>query len=382
MDVNYESDDERQLTRDGHGRLLDDLGRVWQEAVWDDDLRAMSPSDVSTVSFPRAVHFRVDAPHAPCTTPFLPDPVVAGPPRTYRTVECHIHICGFLRAILSKSAPQQALWAICLYLPVKERRALSCLTASFRSATTRVWSHDLAANEQTLLRIVRQDQPEFLFRAITDYGACGACLGRVLLQATDSGRLYRRHRCCTLLASMGAVIRPEDAVKVTGGDVGYHDGIYVRRGTRAHVVRYAGQDGVLQLQAPEANGVELSHAFEDTVRQSAKAWKEHYWCHFEDGGYKLAQIAFSSSQVPPRDGWFGKQVPSVVPSIQTQPIEPGDLLYSGTTSSGQILSRSQVEKSLYVSYFNHRTLHLDRIPSLPPQWRPRTGRIPAPEVPL
>ena len=47
MDVNYDSDDEHQWTRDGHGRLLDDLGRVWQEAVWDDDLTAMSPSDVS-----------------------------------------------------------------------------------------------------------------------------------------------------------------------------------------------------------------------------------------------------------------------------------------------------------------------------------------------
>ena len=261
MDVNYDSDDEHQWTRDGHGRLLDDLGRVWQEAVWDDDLTARSPSDVSTGSFPRAVYFRVDAPHAPCTTPFLPDPVFAGLPRTYRLAECHIRICSFLGAILSKSVPQQALWAICLCLPVKERRALSCLATSFRSATTRVWIRDLAANEQTLLRIVRQDQPEFLCRVITDYGACGASLGRVLLQATDSGKLYRRHRCCTLLANMGAVIRPEDAVKVTGGDVGYHD-IYVRRGTRLiDVVRYAGQDGVLQLRAPEANGAELSHVF-------------------------------------------------------------------------------------------------------------------------
>ena len=118
--------------------------------------------------------------------------------------------------------------------------------------------------------------------------------------------------------------------------------------------------------------------FKDTVRQTAKAWKEHFWCHFDDGGSNLTHIAFSSSQVPPRGGWFGKRVPSVVPNIQTQPIELGDLLYSNDKQR----PRSQVEKSLYVRYFNHRTLHLDHIPSLPPQWRPRTGRIPAPDVPL
>ena len=76
-----------------------------------------------------------------------------------------------------------------------------------------------AENETTLFTIMRKDQPEFLARAIKDSGTSKDSLGRILVHATHGGRVYRRHRCCRLLGEVGAEVRCEDAVKVTGGNV-------------------------------------------------------------------------------------------------------------------------------------------------------------------
>ncbi|CAE7351018.1 unnamed protein product [Symbiodinium natans] len=351
-------------------RLMDDFGRVWQQAGWDDDLRSMNPDDLvcsARTYSPRRVYFRVDAANAPCILPFQADLFRASPPHERSIAACHLDICAFLRAILGRDVLQDALLAICFFLPVRERRAFSCLATSFRSATTRAWSNDPSANEQTLLAIVRKDQPELLSRAITDSGMCKASLGRVLLQATARGRLHRRHRCCRLLGEMGAVIRPEDAVMVSGG-YPCCDVLYVRQEKKRNQICYVGLDFFMQLESPSADLVDSMVLFQARVRDAAKARKEPFWCHVEDGGYSLCHVAFSSGAVPPQDGWHAGEGGN----IHTRPVVLGDLLYSGMKSSGPILGESDVQKALG-KLFNLETRGFRH----PPQWIPTAGRIPA-----
>ena len=225
MDTWRAEDDEEELglRTVGSGKFVDRFGRAWQQAVWDDNLREMKEEDVfwRPNFFPAQVFFRVDAPSAPSTIPFRPrqgaDGKVDPLHSRSRLAACHLHIGDFLKVILGVNIPQDALLAICALLPLRERRAFSCLARHFRLATTLTWSDDPAENDTTLLTILRNDQPEFLSRAIKDSGTSKDSLGRILVHATDGGRVYRRHRCCRLLGEMGAEVRCEDAVRVTGG---------------------------------------------------------------------------------------------------------------------------------------------------------------------
>ena len=363
------------FNRQGSHQMMDNFGRLWQEALWDDDLRAMNPDDLvcnPERHSPRRVYFRVDAPNAPCITPFRADSSPtegASPPQERNIAACHLEVSAFLRAILGRDVPKIATLAICFFLPVKERRAFSCLATFFRTATTPAWSEDLSANEQTLLAILRKDQPEFLSKAITDSGMCKASLGKVLLQATVEGTMYRRHRCCRLLGEMGAVIRPEDAVMVADGEPGTGE-LYVRRETQRSRICYVGPDATMRLEEATADLVKSMEMFEDSVRETAKARQEPFWCHFDDGGYNFGHVAFSSCTVPPQAGWHGGEYGG---HIQTRPLDLGDLLYSGRKSCGPILDESEVRKAQESLYsLDIRTMSFP----LPPQWIPEGARIP------
>ncbi|CAE7947636.1 unnamed protein product [Symbiodinium sp. KB8] len=158
----------------------------------------------------------------------------------------------FVGAILRLNIPQHALRAICALLPLRKRRACSCLARQRQQGFRR---------QQKLSR--------------KDTRAC------------DSWR--RRHRCCRLLGQMGAEVRCEDAVKVTGGNV--QEGSY----------------------------------------PSDRTSKEKIWCHWDDGGYYLAH-AFSASTVPPSDGWHS-EVDEEDPIMHIQSLHLEDLLYSGPAST-------------------------------------------------
>ncbi|OLP91272.1 hypothetical protein AK812_SmicGene27045 [Symbiodinium microadriaticum] len=341
--------EELDLRPVGSGKFVDRFGRAWQRAVWDDDLRAMEEEDVfwRPNFFPAQVFFRVDAPSAPCTIPYQPkqsadlkvDPLHS----RSRLAACHLHLGEFLKLILGVNMPQDALLAICALLPLRERRAFSCLARQFRLATTLTWSDDPVENDTTLLSIMRKDQPEFLSRAIKDSGTSKDSLGRILVHATDGGRVYRRHRCCRLLGEMGAEVRCEDAVRVTGGLLGYHDSVYVRKLGKSEL-EYIGSDSLLALEEPSEN---LFRRIEQGFKISPdRAAKDKIWCHWDDGGFNLAHVAFSASTVPPSDGWHAEaDSPRVIPTIRVQPLRLEDLLYSGPASSGPILDRREVRIS-------------------------------------
>ena len=216
---------------------------------------------------------------------------------------CHLQFSSILRAIFKFDTA--IMQAVCPFLPARELRALSVLMRSFRSASTLAWSEDILENERVLLAIAQKDQPQFLAKAIADSGICKASLGRLLLRATTGGRENRSHRCCKLLGELGAVIRLEDAFMVTGGEPGYHDGVYVRAECEEQEsARYIGDDCCVE-RVPAS----FLDYFQEELRISGLQsgphanWKEPLWIFVHDGGFIVAYLAFSASTVPLALGW-------------------------------------------------------------------------------
>ena len=216
---------------------------------------------------------------------------------------CHLQFSSILRAIFKFDTA--IMQAVCPFLPARELRALSVLMRSFRSASTLAWSEDILENERVLLAIAQKDQPQFLAKAIADSGICKASLGRLLLRATTGGRENRSHRCCKLLGELGAVIRLEDAFMVTGGEPGYHDGVYVRAECEEQEsARYIGDDCCVE-RVPAS----FLDNFQEELRISGLQsgphanWKEPLWIFVHDGGFIVAYLAFSASTVPLALGW-------------------------------------------------------------------------------
>ena len=256
---------------------------------------------------------------------------------------CNLQFSSILRAIFKFDTA--IMQAVCPFLPARELRALSVLMSSFRSASTLAWSEDILENERVLLAIAQKDQPQFLAKAIADSGICKASLGRVLLRATTGGRENRSHRCCKLLGELGAVIRLEDAFMVTGGEPGYHPGVYVRAECEEQEsARYIGYDCYVE-RVPAS----FLDNFQEELRISGLQsgphanWKEPLWIFVHDGGFIVAYLAFSASTVPLALGWH--PIPFLpldrwewfadnVPKVQTRQVQLTDLLDSGSTITG------------------------------------------------
>lgn len=267
--------------------------------------------------------------------------------------KCNIQICKVVRGILHfHTATEEQLLAVCNCLPMRELRAFSLLARSFRAASTLAWSEDVMENEHILLSIAQKDQPGFLAKAVTDSGISKASLGRVLLQATNGGEENRSHRCCRLLGELGAVIRLEDAVMVTGGE-DFQRGICIRRkidGPDGYDV-YDGND--LYLRRDPASHLDgwRQHGFEGgPPRATLQEWQGPYWVLRDDGGFNFAHVALSTSALPPADGWHW--IIEHSPNIQTRQLQLGDLLDQGPIVAGQLvlsfMERREVESYLPV----------------------------------
>eukprot|EP00438_Fugacium_kawagutii_P007384 Skav214776 [mRNA] locus=scaffold5578:59896:60786:- [translate_table: standard] len=256
---------------------------------------------------------------------------------------CNLRISNILKAIFGFDT--HIMQAVCPFLPARELRSFSLLTSSFRSASTLGWSEDILETERVLLNLARKDKLQFLAKAIADSGICKASLGRVLLQATAGGRQNRSHRCCKLLGELGATIRLEDAIMVTGGTPGYHDGVYIRAAKEQAC--YIGWDCSVE-QYPAS----LLDQFQEELRMSGLKsgphanWQEPLWFFVHDGGYIVAYLAFSASAVPPAAGWHPipflpldreSWSPDSVPELQTRQVQLGDLLDSGPMMTGPLI---------------------------------------------
>lgn len=354
----------------GSGKMLDQNGRLWQLARWDDDLTQMEERDVwmEPNLFPIKVYYRVDGPHAPRAMPFeanvrfTQDVDVLF--RCRSPGECRIQMGHFLRAILKFDFGKDPFLSISTMLPVHEQRAFSCLARRFRYASTCAWSDDVNENERIMLSIMRKDQPGFLSRCIADSGMCKASLGRMLLEATDGGRLYRGHVCCRLLGEMGAVIRLEDAVKVIAEDE-YHAGVYVHRTSKKCERVYAGFDCFLVLDP--ASELQMLRDSGMNLGPVGQQWQAPFWRFMDDGGFDTVYLAFSSSVVPPSDGWYEVlYYPGEgSPTIQIAPVKVEDLIDSGTQTRGPILDKSEVRR------------RINSVFSRPPQWTPSTAHHPS-----
>eukprot|EP00438_Fugacium_kawagutii_P013455 Skav225996 [mRNA] locus=scaffold4003:250695:251947:+ [translate_table: standard] len=256
---------------------------------------------------------------------------------------CNLQISNILKAIFRFDTA--IMQAVCPFLPGRELRSFSLLTSSFRSASTLGWSEDVLETERVLLNLARKDQPQFLAKAIADSGICKASLGRVLLQATAGGRQNRSHRCCRLLGECGAMIRLEDAIMVTGGDPGYHDGVYIRAAQEQ--ASYYCDDCYVTRESAS-----LLDNFQEELRVSGLQsgphanWQEPLWILVEDGGFVVAYLAFSASAVPPAAGWHRipflpldgiEWFPDNGPELRTRQVQLGDLLDSGPTMTGPLM---------------------------------------------
>ena len=268
--------------------------------------------------------------------------------------KCILQFSSVLRAIFRFDTA--IMQTVCPFLPARELRALSVLTSSFRFASTLAWSEDILENERVLLAIAQKDQPQFLAKAITDSGICKASLGRVLLRATAGGRQNRSHRCCRLLGELGAVIRMEDAIMVTGGEPGYHGGVYVRAKCEdEECACYTGDDCLV-----DRNPASVLDNFQEELRVSGLQsgphahWKEPLWLFVEDGGFIASYLAFSASAVPPTSGWHpipflpldrGQWSADDVPELQTRQVQVTDLLDSGPMMTGPFFVRRYADQA-------------------------------------
>ncbi|CAE7462553.1 unnamed protein product [Symbiodinium natans] len=372
--------EEPRETLTWQGLMRDRFGCLWQRARWDDDLTQMDARDVwwceptGNGRSSAEVYYRVDAPHSPCTIPF--EGFHTDEPGSHQ--QCEIQIAEMLKHILRCGIPQDLCLMMCAMLPAKDLRAFSCLTSRFRSASTRAWSDSAVDNARSLLAIMRKDQPEFLAQCIADSGMCKATLGKALLEATDKGRIYRRHRCCRLLGEVGAVISVEDAVVVMGGEkMGiheYHAGMYLRSFPEQPDIRvcYADdyRENCLELKVPSddrGNCMEMDLSAHRRL-VIPETWKEPFWCHQDDGGYELVHVALSSSLVPPSEGWYGILHYAGIPPIRTRPVTLGDLLDAGPKGSGPMLQEEEVERRH--GKYSQSFLKRRRATARPPQWIP------------